>query len=110
VLKSMKVVEDERDLALLGQAVDEIRQDGVGDARSTDDFLEARRLERRARSPKRLEHVRPEHDRVVVTVVERDPGDRTPLGFDFAPRTEQGCLAATRRSCHNGEPDSGLVS
>ena len=46
----------------------------------------------------------PKHDRIVVIVVERYPGDRPPRRLGLSPRGQQRRLAATRRSRDHRQP------
>ena len=94
--KAVEVVEHQRDVAGLGERVDEPRQHDLAHRRGHRQGRERLVVQRRADAAERLHDVRPEDDVVVVALVERDPGHRPPRGLLLAPRGEQRGLAEPR--------------
>ena len=74
--------------SLLGERVDQPRQHDLAQRRAGGGRVEA----------ERGDHVRPQHDRVVVALVERHPRDRPPLQLGLAPGGEQRRLAEAGRA------------
>ena len=94
----VEVVEHQRQLGLLGELVDEPRQQHLDDRRRGGGRGQRLVREARAGAAQRLDDVRPQHDRVVVALVERDPRHRPPLRLLLAPGREQDRLAEARRA------------
>ena len=86
--QAVEVVEHERDLVALGERVDQPRQHDLAQRRAGGGRVE----------PERGDHVRPQHDRVVVALVERHPRDRPPLQLGLPPGGEQRRLAEAGRA------------
>ena len=99
----VEVVEHEHELALLGQRVHEPRQHHLEQRRGGDQLGRDRLRERRARAAERLDHVRPQHDRVVVAPVERDPRHGPLARLFLPPRGQQRRLAEPGRARDEAE-------
>ena len=104
--KPVEVVQDQRDLTQIVQLVHQARQHHVNDRRRPDHLRRRRQADRRAGPAKRLDHIGPEHHRVVVALVQRQPRDRLPRRLSLPPLRQQGGLPVTRRTCHQAEPQS----
>jgi hypothetical protein len=106
----VEVVEDEDDLGLLGELVDEPRQHHLAHGRGRDHRHERLPGEPRAGTAERLDDVRPQHDRVVVALVERHPGDGPAARLVLAPGGEQRRLPEPGRAGDEAEPQAAAVA
>ena len=104
--KPVEVVQDQRDLTQIVQLVHQARQHHVHDRCRPDHLRRCRQADRRAGPAKRLDHIGPEHHRVVVALVQRQPRDRLPRRLSLLPLRQQGGLPVTRRTCHQAEPQT----
>ena len=93
----VKIVENQRGIAECRQLVDKLRQEGVHDARRSEQLCRRGHSERRTLPAKCREDVGPEHDRVVVAFVEAQPCNRPPRLLRVAPDSEQRRLAVPGR-------------
>ncbi len=66
--------------------------------------------QRRARAAQRLDHVRPQHDGVVVALVERHPCHRPALRLALAPRRQQRRLAEPGRARDEAEATAAALA
>jgi len=101
----VKVVEDQRDVALLGELVDEPRKPDLAQRRCGDRGGERLAREGRARPGERLDDVGPQDHRVVIAIVERHPRGRTVLGLALPPGGQQRGLAESGRAGDEAEPE-----
>ena len=99
----VEVIQDERDLTLAIQLVDQARQDHVHD-RCHDRIRRRRPGHGGAGAAERLDHIGPEHHRVVVALVQCQPRDGLTRGLGLAPRRQQGSLPEARRAGNQREP------
>ena len=104
--KPVEVVQDQRDLTQIVQLVHQARQHHVHDRCRPDHLRRRRQADGRAGPAKRLDHIGPEHHRVVVALVQRQPRDRLPRRLNLPPLRQQGGLPVTRRTCHQAEPQT----
>ena len=101
----VEIIQDERDPTLAVQLVDQTRQNHVNDRRH-DRLRQRRPGNGGACAAERLDHMRPQDDRVVVPLIQRQPPDRVPRGLGLAPRRQQGSLPETRRTSDQAEPQA----
>ena len=106
--KPVEIVEDQRHFALLAQVVHELGQDDIDDAGCADDLRRRREPDTGTDPSEGLEHMRPEHDRVVVVLVDRQPCHRFPACLGRAPAAQQRRLAVARGSRDDDEPQARL--
>ena len=99
----VEVIQDQRDLTLPVQLVDQPRQHHADD-RCHDRMRRRRPGDGGAGPAQRLDRMRPQHHRVVVALVQRQPPDGFARSLGLAPRRQQGSLPETRRAGNQSEP------
>ena len=102
--QAVEVVEHEDEVALLGEGVDEPRQQHLAQRCGDRRRLQRGVAQGRARARQRLDDVRPQDHRVVVAVVHGDPGHRAAGRAVLPPRREQRGLAEAGRAGDQAEP------
>ena len=107
---AVEVVEDQDHVAGLGELVDEPRQQHLAQRRRGGRGRERLVRQRRARAGERLDGVAPQHDRVVVAVVEREPCDRALARLALPPGGQQRRLAEAGRAGDEREPAPAAVA
>jgi hypothetical protein len=103
----MEIVEDQRGIADRRQRVDQFRQEHLHDSRLSEHRRRRGHFERRTDTAKGREHVRPQHDGVVVGLVETHPSDRLRRFLELAPLAQEGGLAAAGRGGDDRQLDTG---
>ena len=99
----VKVIQDQCDLTHAVQLVDQARNNHLHH-RCHHRTRRHRVGHGRAGTAQRLDHIRPQHHRVVVALIQRQPPDRFPRGLGLTPRRQQGRLPETRRTSHQRKP------